>query len=44
MRQCWLDGPIDLALLGKGWVYRTEEEAAAALPKVAAEIGVEYKL
>lgn len=27
-----------------GWVYRTKEEAEAALPKVAAEIGVEYKI
>lgn len=43
VRQCWLDGPIDLALLGKGWVYRTEKEAKAALPAVAKEMGVEYK-
>lgn len=27
-----------------GWIYRTKEEAEAALPKVAAEIGVEYEL
>lgn len=27
-----------------GWVYRTREEAEAALPKVAAEIGVKYGL
>lgn len=27
-----------------GWVYRTREEAEAALPKVAAEIGVQYVL
>jgi hypothetical protein len=44
VRQCWLDGPIDLALLGKGWVYRTEKEAKAALPAVAKEMGVEYEL
>lgn len=33
----WLNSPRDYALLGKGWVYRTEAEAEAALPKVAAE-------
>lgn len=45
VRSLWWGGfPEEYALLGKGWVYRTEEEAAAALPKVAAEIGVEYKL
>jgi hypothetical protein len=27
-----------------GWVFRTCEEAQAALPKVAAELGVEYEL
>lgn len=27
-----------------GWVFRTREEAEAALPKVAAEMGVEYEL
>lgn len=36
--------PFDYALLDKGWVYRTCEEAEAALPKVAAEMGVEYEL
>lgn len=40
----WLNSPRDYALLGKGWVYRTEAEAEAALPKVAAEIDVKYKL
>lgn len=43
-QQQWLNHPFDLALLAKGWVYRTQEEAEAALPKVAAELGVEYKL
>lgn len=38
----WLNSPCDYALLGKGWVYRTEAEAEAALPKVATEIGVKY--
>lgn len=27
-----------------GWIFRTREEAEAALPKVAAELGVEYEL
>ena len=27
-----------------GWVYRTKEEAEAALPKVASELGGEYKI
>lgn len=40
----WLNSPCNCALLGKGWVYRTEVEAQAALPKVAAEIGAEYAL
>ncbi len=43
-RQQWTGHPFDLALLEKGWVYRTREEAQAALPKVAAEMGVEYEL
>lgn len=42
-QQQWSNHPFDLALLAKGWVYRTQEEAEAALPKVAAELGVEYK-
>lgn len=40
----WLNSPRDYALLGKGWVYRTEAEAEAALPKVAAAFDVKYKL
>ncbi len=40
----WAGSPNGYALLDKGWVYRTEREAQAALPKVAAEIGAEYKL
>lgn len=43
-QQQWSNHPFDLALLAKGWVYRTQEEAEAALPKVAAEFGVEYAL
>jgi hypothetical protein len=42
--QQWTNHPLDLALLDKGWVYRSRAEAEAALPKVAKEMGVEYKL
>ena len=45
VRSLWWGGfPEEYALLDKGWVYRTCEEAQAALPKVAAEFGVEYRL
>lgn len=40
----WTGAPCNYALLDKGWVFRTKEEAEDALPKVAAEIGVEYEL
>ena len=40
----WIDSPNEYALLDKGWVYRSQAEAEAALPKVAKEIGVEYEL
>ena len=40
----WGGFPDEYALLDKGWIYRTEKEAEAALPKVAAEMGVEYEL
>ena len=40
----WEDYPAEILLADKGWTYRTREEAKDALPKVAAEIGVEYKL
>lgn len=40
----WIGAPDDYALLDKGWVYRTAKEARAALPTVAAEMGVEYEL
>lgn len=41
---CWLQHPFDFALLAKGWVYRTKEEAKAALPEAAKEMGVDYEL
>lgn len=40
----WGNHPIDIAMLDKGWVYRTKQEAEAALPDVAAEMGVDYEL
>lgn len=45
VRPLWCgDFPNEYALIDKGWVYRTKEEAEAALPKVATEIGVKYEL
>lgn len=43
-RQHWINHPSDLALLDKGWIYRTRKEAEAALPNIAKELGVEYQL
>lgn len=40
----WEDYPAEILLADKGWTYRTKEEAEDALPKVAAEIGVQYVL
>lgn len=40
----WVGFPEEYALLSKGWMYRTEKEVQAALPAVAKELGVEYKL
>ena len=40
----WEDYPAEILLADKCWVYRTREEAEAALPKVAAEMGVDYAL
>lgn len=40
----WQGNPDDVATFKVGWVYRTREEAETALPAVAKEIGVEYKL
>ena len=38
----WEDYPAEILLADKGWTYRTREEACAALPGVAKEIGVEF--
>lgn len=40
----WAGAPCDYALLGESWVYRTRAEAEAALPVVAAKLGVEYEI
>ena len=40
----WGGLPNEYALLDKGWVYSTKEEAEDALTKVAAEMGMEYEL
>lgn len=41
----WVNDIITFQALAKaGWVYSTREEAEAALPKVAAEMGVQYVL
>lgn len=44
VKQQWDAHPYERALLDKGWVYRTQDEAKSALPDVATEIGAEYKL
>lgn len=41
---CWHTEPQNIAFLKAGWVFRTRQEAEAALPKVAAEMGVQYEL
>lgn len=43
-QQLWTCHPFDLAVLAKGWAYPTREEAESALPKIATEMGVKYKL
>lgn len=40
----WGDEVFDNAVFKLGWIYRTKEEAETALPKVAAEMGVNYEL
>lgn len=40
----WWDNVKNLALYKIGWIYRSQAEAEAALPKVAKEMGVEYEL
>lgn len=40
----WKELPYEILLFDKGWVYRTRAEAAAALPNVAKEMGVDYEV
>ena len=40
----WAGYPWQIAALDKGWVFPTREEAEAALPTVAKEVGAEYEL
>ena len=45
VRDCiWDDTPLAFGLFKAGWVFRTRAEAEAALPAVAAELGVDYEL
>lgn len=39
----WGNNPADFAFHKAGWVFHTKEEAKAALPAVAKEMGMEYK-
>nr|DAE34246.1 MAG TPA: hypothetical protein [Caudoviricetes sp.] len=38
----WEGYPCEFLLVDKGWAYRREKEAKAALPSVAKELGVEF--
>lgn len=40
----WMNNPKDVAAFKNGWVFRSKEGAETALPKVAAEFDVKYKL
>lgn len=40
----WGNTPEDFSFYKAGWVFRTKEEAKAALPAVAKEMGVEYEI
>nr|UVX59706.1 MAG: hypothetical protein [Bacteriophage sp.] len=40
----WDGFPNEYALLDKGWVYRSQAEAKAALPAVAKEMGVKHEI
>lgn len=39
----WAEEPCNYALLDKGWIYRTEKEAIAALPTVLKELNERRK-
>lgn len=40
----WTEEIAEFARLKAGWIYRSRAEARAALPTVAAEMGVDYEL
>ena len=40
----WYNYPEEIALFEKGWIYKTEEEAKAALPQIAEALGIDYEL
>lgn len=40
----WDDSPVDFALFKADWVFRTKEEAEAALPDVAKKFDAKYEL
>lgn len=40
----WKAFPYEILLFEKGWVFRTREEAQAALPAVAKAMNVEYEI
>ena len=40
----WKKLVFDNAMLKAGWIFRTQEDAEAALPAVAKEMGVEYEI
>lgn len=40
----WLDDIFYFALFKAGWIYRSYEEAEAALPAVAKAMNIEYKI
>lgn len=44
LQDMWMNRIEDAAFLKAGWIYRRRTEAEAALPDVAKEMGVEYKL
>lgn len=44
LQDMWMNRIEDATLLKAGWVYHTRTEAEAALPDVAKELGVKYKL
>lgn len=40
----WCGSVIDIALLKQGWVFKTEERARLALPKISKSLNVKYEV